>query len=105
MFDGVHLGHQKILALLNDEAKKNEGESLLLTFNPHPRFVFDTNADLKILTTQEEKIEKLRAAINLREFMFTCLVCCKVAALIVEIAVLKQLICPEKYFLDVFNLL
>jgi riboflavin kinase / FMN adenylyltransferase len=59
MFDGVHLGHQKILALLNEVAKKNEQESLLLTFNPHPRFIFEPNADLKLLTTQEEKIKKL----------------------------------------------
>ena len=36
-FDGVHLGHQKIINKLNIEAKLNQGESVLFTFFPHPR--------------------------------------------------------------------
>ena len=38
-FDGVHLGHQKIIERVNYLAKANEGESILITFHPHPRLV------------------------------------------------------------------
>ena len=38
-FDGVHIGHQSILKQLNQDAKKIGGESVLLTFYPHPRHV------------------------------------------------------------------
>lgn len=59
-FDGVHLGHQKILQMLNEEAKKIGGESVLFTFYPHPRMVlFPDSHGLKLIQTQEEKIEKL----------------------------------------------
>ncbi|MCE3296777.1 MAG: bifunctional riboflavin kinase/FAD synthetase [Crocinitomicaceae bacterium] len=59
-FDGVHVGHQKILKRLNEEARRNDGESVLFTFHPHPRLVLDPgNTELKILQTQEEKIRKL----------------------------------------------
>ncbi len=59
-FDGVHLGHSFILNQLNREAKKINGESVLLTFYPHPRMVlFPENNDLKMLNTQEEKIDLL----------------------------------------------
>lgn len=59
-FDGVHLGHQKILQMLNNEAKKIGGESVLFTFYPHPRMVLLPNSHgLKLIQTQEEKIEKL----------------------------------------------
>jgi riboflavin kinase/FMN adenylyltransferase len=60
-FDGVHLGHQKIIQRLNKEAEKTGGESVLFTFYPHPRTVIDPdNHGLKLIQTQEEKIEKLR---------------------------------------------
>jgi riboflavin kinase/FMN adenylyltransferase len=59
-FDGVHLGHQKIIQQLNEEAKKHGGESVLFTFYPHPRMVlFPDSHGLKLLQTQAEKIEKL----------------------------------------------
>lgn len=59
-FDGVHLGHQKILQTLKDEAESAQGESVLLTFYPHPRMVlFPESHGLKLLQTQAEKIEKL----------------------------------------------
>ena len=59
-FDGVHLGHSFILNRLKDEALKMKGESVLLTFYPHPRMVlFPDNNDLKMLNTQDEKIELL----------------------------------------------
>ena len=59
-FDGVHLGHQKILNQLKEEAEKMEGESVLFTFYPHPRMVlFPENHGLKLIQTQEEKLDKL----------------------------------------------
>ena len=61
-FDGVHLGHQKILNRLCSHAKEQNGESVLLTFWPHPRLVLDPDYDLKLLTTFDEKVELLRAA-------------------------------------------
>ena len=59
-FDGVHKGHQKIIDQLNNEAKKINGESVLLTFDPHPRMVLypDTHG-LQLIQTQDEKLEKL----------------------------------------------
>jgi riboflavin kinase/FMN adenylyltransferase len=55
-FDGVHSGHQKILEQLNDSAKKAGGESVVITFHPHPRLVVKQSGnDLKLLTTMEEK--------------------------------------------------
>lgn len=59
-FDGVHLGHQKILNRLNEVAQAEEGNSTLLTFYPHPRMVlFPDNNDLRLIQTQEEKVNKL----------------------------------------------
>ena len=59
-FDGVHIGHQKIIHQLNEEASKINGESALLTFFPHPRMVLQPNDhSLKLIQTQEEKIKKL----------------------------------------------
>lgn len=54
-FDGVHIGHQKILERLIEVAKKNEGESVLLTFYPHPRMVLNPESELQLLNTIEEK--------------------------------------------------
>ena len=51
MFDGVHIGHQSILKQLNTIAKEIDGESVLITFNPHPRMVLQPNCDLKFLNT------------------------------------------------------
>jgi len=59
-FDGVHLGHQKILQQVRLEAEKIEGESVLLTFYPHPRLVlFPNNHNLQLLQTQAEKLQTL----------------------------------------------
>ena len=59
-FDGVHIGHQKILSNLSTIAKKIEGETVLLTFHPHPRMVLqpDDN-DLKLIDTIDERIDLL----------------------------------------------
>lgn len=60
-FDGVHLGHQKIISRLKEAAKEQDGETVLLTFYPHPRMVlFPEDNELKLLNTQQEKIELLR---------------------------------------------
>ncbi len=55
MFDGVHLGHQKIINQLNEISQKKKLESGLLTFWPHPRTIFSPDDDLKLLSTLEEK--------------------------------------------------
>lgn len=60
MFDGIHIGHQAIIRQLNEIAEKENGESVLLTFEPHPRVVLGKAADdLQLLTTLNEKIELL----------------------------------------------
>ena len=60
-FDGVHIGHKKIIDQLNEEAAKIGGESVLFTFFPHPRMViFPESHGLKLIQTQEEKLEKLK---------------------------------------------
>ncbi len=61
-FDGVHVGHRKILQRLNEVAKENGGESVLLTFHPHPRSVLQPDMELKLLTNLEEKIKLLEEA-------------------------------------------
>ncbi|EMR02518.1 bifunctional riboflavin kinase/FAD synthetase [Cesiribacter andamanensis] len=59
-FDGVHIGHQKILKQLVDAARQSGGESVLITFWPHPRLVLHADSrDLKLLSTFEEKAELL----------------------------------------------
>ena len=59
-FDGVHIGHQKILAKLTDLARKTGGETVVITFWPHPRMVLHADSkDLKLLSTFEEKAEQL----------------------------------------------
>ena len=62
-FDGVHRGHRKIIERLIERAKKEEGESVLFTFHPHPRMVlFPSDNDLKLLNTQSEKQKLLEEA-------------------------------------------
>lgn len=59
-FDGVHVGHQKIVAKINEIAKEIGGESVLLTFHPHPRQVlFPDDDSLKLINTIEEKTSLL----------------------------------------------
>lgn len=58
-FDGLHKGHYKIIDKLIDVSKKENGTSVLLTFNPHPREVVSKTFDFKILTTLDEKINLL----------------------------------------------
>jgi riboflavin kinase/FMN adenylyltransferase len=61
-FDGVHIGHRKILKRLSEVAERVDGETVLFTFNPHPRLVLQPDMDLRLITTLEEKVELLREA-------------------------------------------
>ena len=62
-FDGVHLGHKIILDRLNQEAHRLEGESLLITFWPHPRMVLQPDFnELRLLNTMEEKLSLLESS-------------------------------------------
>ena len=58
-FDGVHFGHQKIIQRLQKIAIKNNGESVLLTFDPHPRKVLFNDRGLKLIHSIDEKINIL----------------------------------------------
>ncbi len=62
-FDGVHSGHQVIINQLKNAAKKINGESVLLTFFPHPRMVlYPDDNDLRLLNTINERIKLLDKA-------------------------------------------
>jgi riboflavin kinase/FMN adenylyltransferase len=59
-FDGVHLGHSRLLEVLRKRAKESGGESVVITFYPHPRQVLGSDKNsLLLLTTPEEKISLL----------------------------------------------
>jgi riboflavin kinase/FMN adenylyltransferase len=59
-FDGVHVGHQQIIKLLKREASVIDGETVIITFHPHPRKVVSNGkSEIKILNTLQEKIELL----------------------------------------------
>jgi riboflavin kinase/FMN adenylyltransferase len=58
-FDGVHVGHQKIMEQLVATAQENNAKSVLLTFFPHPRMVLQKDNSLKLINTIAEKIEIL----------------------------------------------
>ncbi len=60
-FDGVHAGHQKILSDLKEKATELNGESVVLTFFPHPRMVlFPDDESIKLINTLDENIELFR---------------------------------------------
>jgi riboflavin kinase / FMN adenylyltransferase len=61
-FDGVHQGHRKIINALQQEAKRVNGESVIITFHPHPRKIVQPEEPLQLINTLEEKIELLRKA-------------------------------------------
>lgn len=72
-FDGVHLGHQQILKYLKDAATKYNGESVVVTFNPHPQQVLRPNVDFFLINTPEEnsKLIEQQAIDNLVIIKFT----------------------------------
>ena len=62
-FDGVHRGHQQIISQLKKEATRIGGETVIITFHPHPRkIVSSVPGDIRILNTLNEKIYLLQAA-------------------------------------------
>lgn len=64
-FDGVHLGHRTILQQVVSHAKELNGESIVLTFEPHPRKLLFPDQPLRILTPLLEKIDLItQAGIN-----------------------------------------
>ena len=59
-FDGVHMGHRQIINNLKREASANNGETVIVTFHPHPRkVVSSTILGIRLINTLEEKIELL----------------------------------------------
>ena len=58
-FDGVHIGHRKILEKVTQNTESDTTESLVLTFFPHPRMVLQGQSDVKLLNTIGEKIDLL----------------------------------------------
>ena len=72
-FDGLHLGHQKIIKTLVDKAKELNSEATVFTFWPHPRFVLGKIDGLELINTLEEKIDLFdkNGINNLISFEFT----------------------------------
>ncbi len=60
-FDGVHMGHQVILKEVVNHAKENNGESILLTFEPHPRKLLFPEQRIEIITPLDKKLELINA--------------------------------------------
>jgi len=59
-FDGLHLGHQKIINRMKTLSEENNGETILITFDPHPRLVLHENSkNLKFINTQQRKFDLL----------------------------------------------
>lgn len=58
-FDGVHIGHQKIIEHLNANKTSKKDKSVILTFFPHPRMVLNADNDIKMLNTIDEKAQLL----------------------------------------------
>lgn len=59
-FDGIHIGHQKILNSLVRFAKENSLKSVVITFDPHPRKIINKKNSIELINTIEEKKEKLK---------------------------------------------
>lgn len=60
-FDGVHIGHKKILERITQNTENGKYESLVLTFFPHPRMVLQEKSEIKLLNTIAEKTKLLEA--------------------------------------------
>ena len=70
-FDGVHLGHQKIIAKLLSEAEKRNARPIIVTFFPHPTHVLTPDMPLKMINSIEERVvllEKLGVKVIVEEF-------------------------------------
>ncbi len=60
-FDGVHIGHQKIIKRIVEIAKKKDLQALVLTFFPHPRMVVQNDSTIKLINTIDEKAKQLES--------------------------------------------
>ena len=60
-FDGIHLGHRKILEMLVEKSAALGGRNVLVTFNPHPRSVLVKDKKVRLLSTLDEKIPILES--------------------------------------------
>ena len=60
VFDGVHIGHQKLIKQTVDKAKKNDGISIVVTFDPHPDKIINPESNVFLLTTLEERISLIK---------------------------------------------
>ena len=60
VFDGVHLGHQKLIKQTVDKAKKNDGISIVVTFDPHPDKIINPESNVFLLTTLKERISLIK---------------------------------------------
>ena len=58
-FDGVHLGHQKIIEIARQRAQERSGQSIAFTFKPHPKIALHPDRQISLLTTYDEKLELL----------------------------------------------
>jgi len=58
-FDGVHTGHQQVITQMKKEAAEIQGESVIITFDPHPRTVLNADSGIRLINTTEEKKELL----------------------------------------------
>ncbi len=69
-YDGIHNGHLEVLSSLVRYSKKKKVPSVLITFNPHPRYIINNNSNLSLLMSMEEKIK----IINDLEIDYLCII-------------------------------
>ena len=60
-YDGVHLGHQKILSKVTRKAEEIQGTSMVMTFEPHPIKLLAPERNMKLLTTPEERVRLIES--------------------------------------------
>ena len=58
-FDGVHTGHQLVISRMKKRAEEVNGETVIITFDPHPRTIVRASDDIRLINTLDEKIELL----------------------------------------------
>jgi riboflavin kinase/FMN adenylyltransferase len=58
-FDGVHTGHRQVIIRMKKRAAEVAGETVIITFDPHPRTVINASAGIQLINTLDEKIELL----------------------------------------------
>lgn len=61
-YDGIHLGHEKILSMVIERAQKLHGTSMVMTFDPHPVKVLSPERNMRLLTPTDEKIRLIEGA-------------------------------------------